>query len=189
MSARNDHTAMSSAFEAAGYSRADMIFFSAAMAYLQAGGEITRAHQLIAHAACKLPGEGHVNHDSQQATAHARQPNRGGAGHFAFATRSLNARPAREPSSSQRAAAGSVAKTVALSVFDSFKLPSGDAPARTPFHRLERLLREHEHGVALLRLIKEQVPNADPYKTPADYLSERQYQRLIQKAAEVADAA
>lgn len=97
-------------------------------------------------------------------------------------------RPVREPSAAQRAAAGSVAKSMAITVLDTLKIDGraiGDwtvAEARAAGRTKTR------EGYILIEVARV-VANAPGHTLVRDIAKPGEVQRIMQRAAEVADAA
>lgn len=161
----------------------------------------------------ELPGKGHLRFDTQPACAQPRQPQEGegghatsdaqdevasppspddgGGGHMTVDTQKEVAPAAvapREPSATAVAARGRAAVVIALSVLDTDRLGNGQIVGRLYYSSLPRLRTQSAYDAALLQLIMN-------YGTPPkgdmqikDYIPVEHYQRMKQKAAEMANA-
>lgn len=115
-------TTMTNAFEKAGVSRADMIFYSAAIAYLRDGGTVDGAAAVIARAAEKSSSEG--------------------PGLLNIVTHHDHARPVREPSPQERAASARIAVVAAHTALDRYRTSDGRAWGVVGVHELDGMSRD-----------------------------------------------
>lgn len=86
------------------------------------------------------------------------------------------------------AAAKSGAKAIALTVLDSFKVRDGRPIGDITFGELERLRGESAQEASLLRQIQRHTANASPDAKVREIIKAADLERMIQRAAEVADA-
>lgn len=155
-----------------------------------------------------LPGGGRGEGDTHRQTAPARQPNgddagqrrydtqrssvstphANGAGQVAFDTHYASARPVREPSPVQRAAAASVHKAAAVTILDTYKIRDGRAIGDVRFGEVDRLRLEDVRHASVWRQIQLAHPNTPHDMKLRDVLKAEELQRFQQRAAEVADA-
>lgn len=138
-------------------------------------------------------GEGHATGASvgQRSFASPPSPVPGGGGQIELATSGHreDAPAARAPNPPRRGGESMrAANETTASVFDSYKLPSGHVLGRTQFHVLPRLKLDHAEAATLIGLVQDGVSNPDPYKTPADYLNESDYEAMIKAAKTGPDA-
>ncbi len=136
-------------------------------------------------------GDGQANRSTQPMLASSELTSRARNGHgrcadhhSTAAAREHLANPPRSLKEMQKAR-----ELESPSIFDTYKLSCGHVLARTPFHILPRLRSTHARDTAAIELVLSEVSNPDPQLTPADYLSVPRFQRIIQKAAERANAA
>lgn len=119
--------------------------------------------------------------------------NRDGKGHSAFASEGHvgGARPVREPSVADLSAMREVrrvATSVTLTVMDSWKIRDGRSLGDVTFGELESLRFENAREASIIRQIQRHG-TADPSAKVRDVIKVDDLQRMIQRAAEVADAA
>jgi hypothetical protein len=100
----------------------------------------------------------------------------------------LTARPVREPSAQDRAAGARVALTVAVTVFDSFKVRDGRGIGDVRFGELRRMMNTNAREAAVIRQILEHG-DAPHDAQVRDIIKTDHLQRMIQRAAEIVDAA
>lgn len=81
------------------------------------------------------------------------------------------------------------ASTIARTVFDSFKVRDGRPIGDVTFGELGALLSENTREAAVVRQIMKHVSYADPSTKVRDVVKQADLERMIQRAAEVADAA
>lgn len=96
--------------------------------------------------------------------------------------------PPRERSAAERAAAITVSGKAARTIMDSYQLSNGTAIGEVYWGSLPRLRAASARDAALLRLLIN-TGNADPHAKVRDVVSVEVMERLIQKSAEMADAA
>lgn len=178
--------AMQSAFERAGLSRADMIFYSACAAFLKAGGTPERAAELMAQA--KLRSGDHVSVGDQTAPVTAPQPHRGGGGRIRFVAPLACAAPVREPSLQQRAASAAVARTISITVMESYRVRDGRAIGDVRYGELARLKAANAAEAAVVDQIIQHGKCEDHSMRVRDFVKVADLQRFIQRAAEMTDA-
>lgn len=156
----------------------------------------------------KLPGADQVRDDHQRNVVNARQPNgdgrdhranenqekvgasssRGGVGLWKNEHPAERARPVREPSPADRAAANTVAKVVALTVLDTFRVRDGRSIGDVRYGELGRLMTTNAREAAVIKLILDHG-NAPHDARVRDIIKIKDFQVMIQRAAEVVDAA
>ncbi|MCW5695808.1 MAG: hypothetical protein KIS96_03625 [Bauldia sp.] len=93
------------------------------------------------------------------------------------------------PTVEQLAAARDVQRRAAKTVLDTWRIRDGRAIGDVTFAELESLRLENAQEASILRQIKNHIANADPSAKVRDLIKAEQFQRFIQRAAEVADAA
>jgi hypothetical protein len=191
-------TAMAGAFERAGFSRHQMRAHSAVSEFIAAGG--TRDEWIaVFDAYQRLPRERQPNGDGAGhpliASGHNRHArpsptNRDGVGHTLTSPavgHQADARPVREPTVIERRASSSVARVVALTVLDTFRIdgrPVGDWTVG----EARRVGREKTRYGAILIEASRLVANAKDTAKLRDVVKVAEMQKIIQHAAEVADA-
>jgi len=170
-----------------------LIAFDIAIAkLLNAGGTIEEALARLANAEQRLRGCGHGVGGDQPHDAAAPQQS-GGAGPAQRADNKGQrqfARPAREPSSTDRAAMRLVRRETAkivLTVFDSFRLRDGRAIGDLRFGEIESLRFENAREASILRQIQRHIAHAAADAKIRDIMKAEDLQRFIQRGAEVAD--
>lgn len=185
-------TAMENAFARAGITRQDARAFATAQEFIANGGTLGRWIAIWRQAEAKRKGEasGQIAPDDKVQARHAAAspPPRDGAGQPHAGALGPIARPAREPSPAQRAAAASVARTVAVTVLDTYRIRDGRAIGDVRFGELERLRSANAAEASLIRQIQRHA-TAGHDALVRDVVKADDLQRMIQKAAEVADAA
>lgn len=195
-------TAMKAALESAGFDANEMRFLTDLSRYLNNGGTVPRAHVLVDEAAQRMPGEGQVGPASKEAICVApssRQPIASGEGHVSAAPKSasLTLPPAREPSPSAIAAMREARKSAAvtvLTVFDTYRLRGriigdiarGDIPMMK--RACDKDIQTGRREMAMLTLLETELGRGHPDIKVREQIGEKALQRLIQKAAEMADA-
>jgi hypothetical protein len=205
-------TALKSALERAGINKHEMVFYSACVAVLRAVGyeralavlnranaqELSRkghpkgADGLASVAHPRQPLEGETGQspdvsDGRCAIARSPSPDRGREGHSGRAMAIASLPPVREPSAAQRKVGASVAKVLAVSVLDTFKVRDGRSIGDVRYGELDRLRSSNVHEAAVIKLIQKHA-QADSNMRVRDVVKPDDLQRMIQKAAEVADA-
>jgi len=205
-------SSMGAAMQRAGVKPEDVAFDIAIAKYLNSGGTFERAHERL-RIAERMSGAGREQIAGRlPVDAQARQPvedargrnhhasngllpralssssNRGGGGHSEDAqSRAIFAVPVREPSASQRTAAASVAKVVALTILDTLKIDGravGDwtvGEARSSGRAMSR------EGYILIEAART-VANATGAERLRDVVKPDEMQKIIQRAAEFSDA-
>lgn len=128
---------------------------------------------------------GHKSRDAQ--TTSASEEDRGGTDHPATGTQGPSVRPVREPSKIQNAASAKVMREI--TVLDTYKVKDGRAIGDVRFGEIERLRAESAQDALLLRQIQRYAANASPNDRVRDVVKLADFQRMQQKAAELADAA
>lgn len=114
-------------------------------------------------------------------------PQRNGAGQVAHADKATLPMP-RPVSPSYITAAKSGAKSVAITVLDSFKVRDGRSLGDVRFGELESLRFENAREASIIRQIQKHC-TADANAKVRDIINTDTLQRMIQRAAEVADVA
>lgn len=111
-----------------------------------------------------------------------------GAGHRAVATPITGARPVREPSPAELAVAARVANSLAVTVFDSFKVRDGRSIGDVRYGELRRMMSANAREAAVIQQI---INHGDaPHDARVrDILKTEHLQRMIQRAVEIVDAA
>lgn len=93
----------------------------------------------------------------------------------------------REPSPAQRAATAAVAAKI--SVLDTYRVRDGRAIGDVRYGEIEHLRNQDAMAASIWRQIQRAHPNAPHDMAIRDVLKAEELQRMIQRAAEVADAA
>jgi hypothetical protein len=215
MSSDQQHTALGSALSSAGFQPRDFKLGAAVQEFIKSGGTVEKAHEIVDAAAKRMPGTSQIvladnghhvsaqtrqpvedergqNHDSengQPSLASSSSSNRGGAGHAyaAQSSQSLGAAPVREPTTQQRVTSAAIAKAAAVTVMDTLKIDGrsvGDWTV-TEARRAGRL--KSREGYILIEAARV-VANAPGNATLRSVVKEAEMQKIIQRAAEVADA-
>ena len=160
-----------------------------------------------------LGSEGHesVAGDVHLDGADASQPNDGAVGHDGFAGKALVSAPAASSPERNGAGHGSSAKqaseivprpvppsyvetmkaraeATAKSVLDSFRLRDGRAIGDIIFGEIEMLRFENAREASVLRQVQRHAGNATANQTVREVIRPADLERMIQRAAEVADA-
>jgi hypothetical protein len=135
----------------------------------------------------EMSGAGHVSVDNHLTHADARTAANGSRPQE-HSNHMLTARPVREPSAEDRAAASRVANSIALTIFDSFKVRDGRPIGDVRFGELKRMMSANAIEAAVIRQILEHG-DAPHDARVRDLLKTEQLQRMIQRAAEIVDAA
>ncbi|MBT1154321.1 hypothetical protein J1C56_01815 [Aminobacter anthyllidis] len=115
-------------------------------------------------------------------------PKRHGAGHSFRANKAILPAP-RPVSASYLKAAKSGAKQIALTVLDSFRVRDGRAIGDVPWSSLDRLISEGGREIAVLKMIRNKGVPPDHNSPIRLYVGVQELERIIQKAAELTDAA
>lgn len=181
--------------------------------FLNQGGTFAEMRALI-DAAERMSGEGRrtVASDGQPLSAPARQPvedvrghglsasnglgepappsssNRGGSGPSKTANHSIHAGIVREPTQQQRSAMQSVNKIAAITIMDTLRIdgrPIGDWTVAEARRAGKMKTREGHILLAASRM----VANAVGHESLRAVVKPAEMQKIIQKAAEVSDAA
>lgn len=207
---RNE-TTMGAAFQSAGFLARETAFNVALARFLNNGGTIARAHELVDMAAEKMGDGGRTGSaaearevmptaprtdddakgrrnsaDEAIVRVPASSPERNGAGHDRFADKAASGMP-RPVSQSYIAAAKAGAQKIATTVLDSYKVRDGRPIGDIRIGELERLRSANAMEAAVLRQIQ-RLGYADPNMTVRMIVDHDTLARMIQKAAEVADA-
>jgi len=117
-------------------------------------------------------------------------PSRGGAGRQTDvqADHSVSALPVREPTPAQRAAALSVARSIAVTILDTYRIDGIALGEWTVAEALRASKTKTMHGY-ILRECTRMVANAPSGAKLKTIVKPHEAQRIIQRAAEVSDAA
>lgn len=102
---------------------------------------------------------------------------------------SRRAAPAREPSSADRKAAAVVALSAARTVLDGFKIRDGRSIGDVTWKEVATLRATNAREASVLGQIQKRVAHADGDARVRDLIGADELARIVQKAAEVADAA
>jgi hypothetical protein len=111
-----------------------------------------------------------------------------GTGPARTVTLPSHARPVREPSALDRAAAGKIAQTVALTAFDSFKVRDGRGIGDVRFGELKRMMTTNAREAAVIRQILDHGDSPHDMQV-RQVIKRADLERMIQRAAEIVDAA
>jgi hypothetical protein len=111
-----------------------------------------------------------------------------GVGQQADGPRNQFARPAREPSPAHRAAAAAVARSVAITVLDTFMVRDGRAIGDVRYGELQRMMSTNAVEAAVIRQILDHGKAAHDARV-RDVVKVDDLQKFIQRAAEIVDAA
>lgn len=177
--------AMQSAFERAGLSRADMIFYSACAAFLKSGGTPERGAELMARAAAS-DAPRRLGSDTLAVAAGSSKP--GGGGRVLCETQSAPVAPVREPSQQQRAASAAVARTISITVMESYRVRDGRPIGDVRYGELARLKAANACEAAVVDQIMQHGKCEDHSMRVRDFVKVADLQRFIQRAAEMTDA-
>jgi hypothetical protein len=115
-------------------------------------------------------------------------PSRGGEGLRAHDAHKAAATPVREPSAAQRAAALSVARSIAVTVLDTYRIDGIALGEWTVAEALRASKTKTMHGF-ILRECTRMVANAPSGAKLKTIVKPHEAQRIIQRAAEASDAA
>lgn len=157
-------------------------------------GRPTRAdeacHQLPAPSSTERAAQGHIEVAGKvtptMLTSGATERN--GAGQSAIADKAIPLAP-RPVSPAYVEAAKKGAKIMAITVLDSFKVRDGRPIGDVPFSSIDRLIAEGGHEMMVLKLIRARGVPPDRNTPIRLLIGVQEMERIIQKAAEVADAA
>lgn len=133
-------------------------------------------------------GSGQLVSDTRHATA-GTKANTNGAGLSTGAHHATIVRPVREPSASYRAIAKASMQAEAKTILDTYKVRDGRAIGDVRYGEIERMRTEDAMAASVWRQIQRAHPNAPHDMKVRDIVKIEELQRMIQKAAEVADAA
>lgn len=126
---------------------------------------------------------GHVMDEAQ--VSFAAQAN--GPGQRKPAPQAIRAQPVREPSAAQRAASAAVAAKI--SILDTYKVWDGRGIGDVNYGEAERFRNRSAMDASIWRQIQRAHPNAPHDMKIRDIVKTDEFQRMLQRAAEVADAA
>ena len=201
-------TAMQAAFERVGIDKAGMILHAQVVTFAKGGGTEERAIQIVRQAFASMAGQRlsvaaqKSNEDAAgQAPiadghkAHARpsSPDRGSGGQKAHADQGqLGTVPTvREPTEGQRKAmakaAAQTAEVINITILDTYRLLDGRLLKDVRVGELEGIRAGSSQQAALIRQIQ-RMGIADSNALVGDIIKPDQLQRMLQRAAEVADA-
>lgn len=208
-------TAIGEALRNSGIESRDIEFDIAIAKYLNSGGTIDGAIKRLDVAAERMSGMGQrvIATDGQISAAQTRQPveggeagvempnqglrvvasppsfNRGGDGQYADASngRSDIAVPAREPTQQQRDAAQAARIIIALTIMDTLKIDGRSIGNWTVGEARKAGRLKTREGYILIEASRV-VANANGNELLRHVVKPKELQRIIQKAAEVADA-
>lgn len=124
--------------------------------------------------------------DKARVDVPAASSRRNGAGQ-PNVVKAKNALP-RPVSSSYITAAKDGAKVIALTVLDSYKVRDGRSIGDVTFRELERLRMDNTREAAVIRLILRHAPTSGGDTKVRDAVNTEVMERIIQRAAELADA-
>ena len=198
-------TAMAAAFERVGIDKAGMTLHAQVVTYAKSGGTEERALEIVRQVFASLAG--------QRLNAAAQQSHEDAAGHHPVATTgpSGGARPSspnrgsgsqslgakhghdasrptvREPTAGQRKAAAIAANVVSLTVLDTYRLLDGRLLKDVRIGELETIRTASSQQASIIRQIQ-RLGIADHSALVGDIIKPEQLQRMLQRAAEVADA-
>jgi len=155
----------------------------------------------LLHYLCRVDAEavaGQTSFDPQRSHAGDRHPPlanqnsgavaaRNGAGHFGQDTPAFAARPVREPSPQERAIAGTAAARLALTILDTFRVRDGRPIGDVRYGELDRLRGLNAMEAAVIRQIQDHAKAPHDARV-RDVVKATDLNRMIQKAAEIADA-
>ena len=198
-------TAMMAAFERVGIDKGGMTLHAQVVTYAKSGGTEERALEIVRQVFASLAGQ-RLNAAAQQSNEDAADPrryaddgqkspvrpsspNRGSGGH------SMNAKlgqaglapTVREPTAGQRKAAAIAANVVSLTVLDTYRLLDGRLLKDVRIGELESIRTASSQQASIIRQIQ-RLGIADHSALVGDIIKPEQLQRMLQRAAEVADA-
>ena len=177
---------MAEALRNIGLSPEDAEFDLAIARYLNAGGTIQRARERLDIAARRLPV---LENTANQQSSDVTRQNRNGGGRPATVARDTNATPVREPTSRQRGVAGELSKVLAVTVLDTFKIRDGRPIGNVRIGEVERLRAANVMEASIFRQIQHHVAGyTDGTTKIRDLITDKDFQRIQQRAAEVVDA-
>lgn len=189
---------------------------AAVQEFIRSGGTIAKAHEIVDVAAKRMPSTGHSadTKNGQMESASARHlvegerghlthaakghiggaappsSNRGGDGHGSRSASSglpPVAAPVREPSVGQRSASAAVAKAAAITVMDTLKIDGRAIGDWTVSEARNAGRLKSREGYILIEASR-MVANAKGNETLRSVVKEHEMQKIMQRAAEVADA-
>lgn len=197
-------TAMAAAFERVGIDKAGMTLHAQVVTYAKSGGTEERAIEIARQVFASLAGQrlsaaAQQSHedaagqsdivDSQGHHARPSSPDRGSGDPRAHADKARNtlSPTVREPTAGQRKAAAIAANVVSLTVLDTYRLLDGRLLKDVRIGELEHIRTASTQQAALIRQIQ-RLGIADHSALVGDIIKPEQLQRMLQRAAEVADA-
>lgn len=123
---------------------------------------------------------GHSDVDAHGMGASAPPPDRDGTDHSGYAVQASTVRPAREPSTSQKQAAGSVRRLMAESVLQTFKVRDGRAIAKVWRSEISDMIGENWRENAILGRVRDiKPPNGANDGRIGDYVTDVQMKRIM----------
>jgi len=196
-------TAIAAAFERVGIDKLGMILHAQVVTFAKNGGTEERAIEIVRQVFASMAGQrlnatrqsledeaGHVQGaDSPPDHARPSSSNRGSRGpQYAAKQGHDQAAPTvREPTEGQRKAAAIAANVVSLTVLDTYRLLDGRLLRDVRVGELEGIRTASSQQAALIRQIQ-RLGIADHNALVGDIIKPEQLQRMLQRAAEVADA-
>lgn len=184
-------TALAKAFEKNGVHPRDVQFDIAVAKYLEAGGSIAAARDRLSkiEETIKQNGGAFVDLPTGQ-SSYASPGSRDGSDQVRHASDGQKSAlpPSREPSPQQRRAAADVRNVVSLTVLDTFKIRDGRAIGDVRFGEIKRLRTANAAEASIFQQIEERYAHAEHDSKLRDLLTVKIFQRMQQRAAEVADA-
>jgi hypothetical protein len=137
-------------------------------------------------------GRGHpiVSREGQHTQAPSSPHHREREGRIEAADKAtVDVPPAREPSAAAKRAMVEVRKAISVSIMDTFKVRDGRSIGEVRFGELEAMRGESARDAFLFRQLQKHAANADPSARVRDVVKVETLQRMLQKSAELADAA
>jgi hypothetical protein len=208
-------TALGAAMTRNGILAEDVEFDIAIAKYLNSGGTIARAQARLDAAAARMPGMGHLSDVAISGhffVAQTRQPvedaegqkalavtgllsgakspsfNRGGDGLERVATSlAMHAIPVREPTQQQRIASAAAANVMAITIMDTLKIDGRSIGNWTVSEARKAGHLKTREGYILIQASR-MVANANGGELLRHVVKAKELQKIVQKAAEVADA-
>jgi hypothetical protein len=123
---------------------------------------------------------GQSSFDTQARGASAPPPDRDGTSHSGYAAQASTARPVREPSTSQKEAAGSVRRLMAESVLQTFKVRDGRAIAKVWRSEISDMIGTNWRENAILDRVRNiKPPDGANDARIGDYVTDAQMRRIM----------
>jgi hypothetical protein len=196
---------MAAVFERVGIDKAGMTLHAQVVTYAKSGGTEERAIEIVRQVFASLAGQ-RLNAAAQQShedaaghlisapegqiiRARPSSPDRGSGGQRRGADKASNtvSPTVREPTAGQRKATAIAANVVSLTVLDTYRLLDGRLLKDVRVGELEGIRAASSYQAAVIRQIQRLgVANHDALV--GDIIKSEQLQRMLQRAAEVADA-